>query len=123
MSFELSGRLIEKFDTRQISDSFKKREFVIETVETNGGVDIRNQVKFQLTQDRCALLDMVEKGNDLKISFNIRGRRWEKEDRVNYFTNLEAWRIEKLTEATPGDQAPSPGAEDLPPEEEDDLPF
>lgn len=123
MSFELSGRLIEKFDSQQITDSFKKREFVIETVETNGGVEIRNQVKFQLTQDRCALLDMVEKGDDLKISFNIRGRRWEKEGRVNYFTNLEAWRIEKLTEATPDSQAPPPGTEDLPPEEEDDLPF
>ena len=31
MSYEIEGKLIEKFDTVEISETFKKREFVIET--------------------------------------------------------------------------------------------
>jgi len=30
MSFEINGRLAEKFETQQVSDRFMKREFVLE---------------------------------------------------------------------------------------------
>ena len=33
MAFELTGKLIEKFDTQEITEKFKKREFVIEFQE------------------------------------------------------------------------------------------
>ena len=36
MSFELAGKLIEKFDVHQVSDTFRKREFVIEKTENQG---------------------------------------------------------------------------------------
>jgi len=125
MSFELTGKLIEKFDVAQISDTFKKREFVIEHTENTGGMEFTDHIKFQLTQDRCNLLDQMNINDEIKVSFNIRGRRWVKDDRVSYFTNLEAWRIEKIAE-TPEELAPPPPLteEDVPPNEEfDDLPF
>ena len=37
MSFELAGKLIEKFDVNQVSDTFRKRDFVIEKTENQGG--------------------------------------------------------------------------------------
>ncbi|MBR8538067.1 DUF3127 domain-containing protein [Carboxylicivirga sediminis] len=124
MNFEISGNIIVKEDTQDISASFKKREFVIEVVNERNS-DWNDFIKFQLTQDRCNLLDPLQVGDNIKVSFNIRGRKWEKDGRVNYFSNLEAWRIEKEEAALPPDApAPSFNEADIPPAgPEEDLPF
>lgn len=131
MAFELSGKLIEKFDTQQVSEKFKKREFVIEKEENNGGMVFTEIIKFQLVQDKCGLLDPFALHDELKISFNIKGSRWEKEGRVSYFTNLDAWRIEKVGAEGTGTTIPT-GDTPFPSEEpsfandsddSDDLPF
>lgn len=124
MAFELTGILILKGELQQISNKFRKREFVIEKKETNQNQEFVDYVKFQLTQDRCDLVEPFEINDKIKISFNIRGNRWEKEGKVNYFTNLDAWRIEK-TEKAEEEIPPPPPEDDLqpPPEELNDLPF
>ena len=126
MSFELAGKLIEKFDVQQVSDAFRKREFIVEKTENQGGMEFTDHIKFQLTQDRCALMDSINIQDEIRVSFNIRGRRWVKDGNVSYFTNLEAWRIEKIAVA-PEEPPPPPPIltdEDVPPSEElDDLPF
>ncbi len=126
MSFELAGKLIEKFDVNQVSDTFRKRDFVIEKTENQGGQEFIDHIKFQLTQDRCNLIESVNLQDEIRVSFNIRGRRWVKDNNVSYFTNLEAWKIEKITvspEQTPP-PPPFPADEDSPPSAEfDDLPF
>ena len=76
MSFELTGKLIEKFDVVQVSDTFRKREFVIEKTENQGGMEFTDHIKFQLTQDRCNLLDNLNLQDEIRVNFNIRGRRW-----------------------------------------------
>ena len=125
MSFELAGKLIEKFDVVQVSDSFRKREFVIEKIENQGGMEFTDHIKFQLTQDRCNLLDSLNLQDEIRVNFNIRGRRWVKDSNVSYFTNLEAWRIEKTAESPEEPPPPSfPADEEAPPSAEfDDLPF
>ncbi len=124
MNFEISGNVIVKDNTQDISASFKKREFVIEVVNERNS-DWNDFIKFQLTQDRCNLLDPIQLGDKIKVSFNIRGRKWEKDGRVNYFSNLEAWRIEKEEAALPPDApAPTFNEADIPPASpEEDLPF
>ncbi len=128
MSFEISGKLIEKYDLQVISDRFKKREFVIEIKEsTPNGFEYVETIKFQLTQDKCDSLDSVNLSDDITVHFNIKGKRWEKNGQVNYFNNLDAWRIEKRVagqSATP--QTASTQTKDIPPpelDETDDLPF
>ena len=126
MSFELAGKLIEKFDVNQVSDTFRKRDFVIEKTENQGGKEFTDHIKFQLTQDRCNLIDNVNLQDEIRVSFNIRGRRWVKDNNVSYFTNLEAWKIEKtaVSQEEPPHPPPFPADEDTPPSEEfDDLPF
>ena len=135
MSFEIAGKLLVKYDTQEISASFKKREFVLEVKDTSGSFEFTEYLKFQLTQDRCAILDTLNTGDDLKVYFNLKGRKWEKDGNINYFTNLEAWKIEKTSQAgtrsagNPDaeafDDVPMPGEEDLssPDKEFDDLPF
>lgn len=123
MSFEINGKLVEKFDTQEITNTFKKREFVIEKVENTGGREFTETIKFQLSQDRCDLIDPYNPNEEIKVHFNIKGRKWEKDGRVSYFTNLEAWRIERVAVAQ-NNMLPQPKMDEIPPEvEEDDLPF
>ncbi len=97
MSFEINGRLAEKYETQKISDRFQKREFILEIKSTGTtGYEFVDFIKFQSTQDKCSLLDQFNIDDTVKVSFNLRGRKWEKDGQISYFTNLEAWRIEKL---------------------------
>lgn len=123
MSFEIIGKLIEKFETQEVTASFKKREFVIEKKESSGGREFIEIIKFQLSQDRCDLIDPYQPNEEIKVHFNIKGRKWEKDDRVSYFTNLEAWRIERIATTQGTDTASQPSLDEIPPEMDDDLPF
>jgi len=99
MSFEINGRLAEKYETQKVSDRFQKREFVLEVKSNSAtGYEFVDFIKFQSTQDKCSMLDDFNIDDTIKVSFNLRGRKWEKEGQVSYFTNLEAWRIEKLSD-------------------------
>jgi hypothetical protein len=124
MSFELTGPLHLIENVVEISASFKKREFVIE-VENERNPEWNDFIKFQITQDRCSLLDNFQVGQKVKVTFNIRGRKWEKDGKVNYFSNLEAWRIDAVEEAlSPDAPLPQFNEADIPPAgPEDDLPF
>jgi hypothetical protein len=124
MSFELTGKLIEKYNVQQVSDKFRKREFVIEKSENSNGMVFTDYVKFQLSQDRCNLIDSVSLKEEIKVTFNVKGNKWEKEGKVSYFVNLEAWKVEKLQKAQGNSEPPEYTANDIPPEEPaDDLPF
>ncbi len=102
MALDLTGTLIEKFPTQQIKETFKKREFVIETRKDINGTIISDFIKFQLTQVKCDLLDVYNVGDTLRVSFNLRGTKWTKQDgTIGYITNLEAWRLEKGDAAAP----------------------
>ncbi|MBI9063546.1 MAG: DUF3127 domain-containing protein [Marinilabiliaceae bacterium] len=124
MSFEISGNLIVKEDVVEINASFKKREFVIEVANERNS-DWNDFIKFQVTQDRCSLVDPLQVGDQIKVTFNVRGRKWEKDGKVNYFSNLEAWRIEKEeAPLSPDAPLPSYNEADIPPAGPDeDLPF
>jgi Domain of unknown function (DUF3127) len=96
MGFDVSGKLVAKFDTIQRTETFKTREFVIETNEDINGRTITNYIKFQSVQDRTSIIDRFNIGDQVKVHFNIKGSRWEKNGQVNYITNLDAWRIEAV---------------------------
>jgi hypothetical protein len=120
MNFEIDGRLAEKFETQIVSDRFQKREFVLEIKSTGAtGYEFVDFIKFQTTQDKCALLDQFKVDDTIKVSFNLRGRKWEKDGQVSYFTNLEAWRIENFSKES------SEPANDtsIPDDESGDVPF
>jgi hypothetical protein len=105
MSFEITGRLVAKYDTVQRTETFKTREFVIEKTDEFNGRSISNYIKFQCTQDRTTMPDRFNIGDEVKISFNIKGTKWMKDGRENYITNLDAWRIENIRLAQETSQA------------------
>ena len=94
MNFELTGKIFEIYPTQQKTEKFKSREFVLETIKQVGDRSITDYVKFQTTNDKCDALNRYKVGDTVTIHFNIRGNKWEKDGKVSYFTNLDAWRIE-----------------------------
>lgn len=96
-SFELVGTLKVKGETTTVTDKFVKREFVVITDMTS---QYPQYVSFQLTQDKCALLDNFNEGEEIKVHFNLRGREWNGPQGLKYFNSLEAWRLERVTAAT-----------------------
>ena len=126
MSYEITGRLIARFDIVQRSESFKTREFVIEKAEEANGRTFTNFVKFQCVQDKTAMPDRFNIGDEVKVQFNIKGTKWEKDGKTSYFTNLEAWRIEnvKLSQNSANANMQDTNYNDMPTTDNvDDLPF
>ncbi len=125
MSYEITGKLVAKFDIVQRTESFKTREFVIEKSEDINGRTITNYVKFQCVQDKTAMPDRYNLGEEVKVLFNIKGTKWMKDGRENYITNLDAWRMETVKLTSDGDMPPSANYNDMPPPGDvvDDLPF
>lgn len=118
---EIKGKLIKIFDTQTFDSGFKKREFVVNTHHEQYPQDI----KLELFNDKCDLIETYNVGDEVKIDFNIRGNEYN----GKYFVNLQAWKIEKSS-ADGGTElyanaAPPPGATDAPSatEDDDDLPF
>lgn len=81
-------------------------------------------------QNKCEIIDRFKVGDIVKVSFNIKGNKWERDGKVNYITNLDSWRIEKADEQ-PAPRNEEPARENHynappvnpSPETIDDLPF
>ncbi len=128
MSYELTGKLIAKYDTVQRTESFKTREFAIEKTDDIGGRTIVNYAKFQAVQDKTEIIDKVNIGDTVKVYFNIKGSKWEKDGKTNYITNLDAWRIEQILNTTTGNSNADNGTMEpldnfTASPDNDDLPF
>ncbi|HRD43246.1 MAG TPA: DUF3127 domain-containing protein [Ferruginibacter sp.] len=96
MSYELTGKLVAKFDTVQKTETFKTREFAVEKTDEFNGRTAVNYIKFQCIQDRTAIIDKINIGDHIKVYFNIKGSKWDRDGKTNYITNLDAWRVEQI---------------------------
>ena len=91
---EFTGIVHKIFDTEQISDTFKKREFIIESSAEAKDNLYTELISFQFIQSRCDLLDKIQGGQKVDIGFNIKGRKWKNPQGVDkYFNTLQAWKI------------------------------
>ncbi len=129
---EIRGKVHEIGDTQQVTDSFKKRDLIVQYAENPQFVEY---IRFEATQDRTALFDNLGVGDEVEVSFNLRGRPWTNKDGVTtYFNSLVAWRVAKVTtepvaagaQAASGSQAfNAPPTVDISADDgkDDDLPF
>ena len=124
MSLELEGKIYRIDETVQVSDTFSKREFIVETDE-----QYKQYVMFQMVKDKCSVLDGYKKGDAVKVSYNLQGRLWSNPmGDEKCFNTLQSWLIAKQDTSK---QSPAPntattntnpqqaGGDDTP----DDLPF
>lgn len=84
------------------SNSFKKRDLVITTIE-----QYPNDIIIQFTQQRCELLDSLQVGQNVKVYINIRGREWRSPyGETKYFNTIEGWKIEVIQTTNVANQQP-----------------
>lgn len=102
MNYELTGKLIEKYDAQKITERFTKREFVLEMPKDINGSIYTDYIKLQLTNNKIDIIDRFAVGADIRVHFNLRGSKSERDGKTNYFTNLEAWRVEDAMNNTTG---------------------
>ncbi len=123
-SFELTGTLKVLEDLQTFASGFTKREFVIEIPDGK----YPQMVKFEVVRDKISQLDQVSIGDEIKVTFDIRGNEYK----GRYYVNLNAWKIEGGSGGgggnTGGQDDPPPGTFDdsfdnEPEPTDDDIPF
>ncbi len=130
---EIRGKVHEIGAVQQVTDTFKKRDLIIQYAENPQFIEY---IRFEATQDRTSLFDNLNVGDEVEVAFNLRGRPWTNKDGVtSYFNSLVAWRVSKVTTEPVATGAQSaqgaPQAFDAPPAvdisaddgKDDDLPF
>lgn len=138
MNMQIQGKIHAAFDAAQVTDRFRKREFVL---ELDAASRYPQYVMFQLTGDRCDSLDGFEPGHEVAVEFSLRGREWTSpKGEVRFFNSLEVWTIDRVGDeqaSSSGDGSSSAGSgasagaaasagpsdDPPPPTDDDDIPF
>jgi hypothetical protein len=121
---DIKGKVHEILPVTNVTETFKKRELIIEFAENP---QYPEYVKFEALQDKVNLFDPLKVGDQVELFFNLRGRAWtDKAGKTGYFNTLAIWRVNVLSgsdaaaAATPEYAAPVDISSTS---EEDDLPF
>ncbi len=125
MGIQVSGRLHAIFETKQVTDRFQKREFVLELSDKS---QYSQFVLFQLTGDRVSAVDAFKAGDQVRVDFSLRGREWtSKQGEVKYFNSLDVWSVEAEGSTSGGGRSKARDNEPPVPTHEpvfdDDVPF
>ena len=118
---EFTGKVHKIFPVQELKNNFSKRDFVL----LDDTTQYPQYITFQLTKDRCSLIDKYKEGDSIKVTFNLNGREWTNpEGKVVYFNSLVAWKIEPADGSSSSRDAGAAG--ELPDEmiaNSDDMPF
>ncbi len=114
MAYELTGKIKLIQEPKTFDSGFTKREMVV--IVEDGKYP--QEINLEFVQDKVALLDDLQPGQEVTVSFDIRGREYN----GRYFNNLQGWKV-----VTAGDQTEEPAADPYFPTPsdfgEDDIPF
>jgi len=119
MAYELTGKVKLIQDAQTFGSGFTKREMVV--IVEDGKYP--QEINLEFVQDKVSLLDTVEVGQEVTVTFDIRGREYN----GRYFNNLQGWKIVLGEGAAPAAaEKPPVSDKDVPAdfdEYEDDIPF
>ena len=75
---------------QQVSATFQKREFVIETTE-----QYPQTIQLELHGDRVDIIESFTEGQQVNVHINIRGREWvNPQGETKYFNTIVCWKIQ-----------------------------
>jgi hypothetical protein len=99
MALATTGKLHTIFETKQVTDRFQKREFIVEISDNPKYPQV---VLFQLTGNRCDQMDRLNVGDEVRIEFSLRGREWKSPGgELKYFNSLDVWSVEAIQPSRP----------------------
>ena len=115
-NYELTGTVKKVMPVMTFQSGFTKREILV----TSEGDRFPSDIPVGFSKDKIALLDAVNEGERVKVTFDLRGREYN----GKYFINCEGWKLQKLDGATsegttPPENAFEPDVGDL----DDKMPF
>jgi hypothetical protein len=88
---EVKGKIKFIGSTQQVSDKFSKREIVVTTDE-----QFPQHISIEFNQDKCAVLDGYNVGDNVIVGINLRGREWTNpQGDTKYFNSIQGWNIKK----------------------------
>ena len=85
MAYDLTGKIKLIQEPQTFKSGFTKREMVV-TVEDG---KYPQDISLEFVQDKISLLDGLQPGQEVTVTFDIRGREYN----GRYFNNLQGWRI------------------------------
>ena len=116
MAYDLTGKIKLIQETKTFDSGFTKREMVV--IVEDGKYP--QEINIEFVQDKVALLESLQIGQDITVTFDIRGREYN----GRYFNNLQGWKIvttqDEPTVAREEQAPPYPTPSDF---EDDDIPF
>jgi len=121
---ELNVKIHSIGETQNVSATFSKREFVVETQE-----EYKQYLLMQVVKDKCNVLNNFQVGQLVSVSINLKGRLWtDKEGVEKCFNTIECWKINALSQQVNNVVnevvgQPFETVDKLNEEEHDDLPF
>lgn len=93
-SFEVKGTVEHVGAIEQVSDSFRKRDLILNIDEES---DYPQTIKIEAAQAKCddTNLNEVRKGDSVTVSVNLRGRVWDNvaKNRKEVFNTLQYWKL------------------------------
>lgn len=97
---KISGTVYRIESPVQVTEKLTKRNFIVST-----GDKYPETVAFELINDKCDLADAFSEGQQVDVSFNVKGREYN----GKFYTNLAAWKIEAAggAQAAPAAAKPS----------------
>jgi len=118
-----TGTIKVKNSEVKVSEKFRKREFVL----TDNASSYPQTILFQLTQDRCSLIENANVGDEITVTFGLKGREWKNpQGEIKFFNSLDVFKVEKtksVSSSNENQSEPSFNNETLVPTPDDDLPF
>ena len=126
MSLKTYGTINKINPIEQVTEKFKKREFVLEI--SNDGAYVQ-KVLFTATRDNVEFLDTFKTGDSVDVEFDVKGREWTSPTGdIKYFNTLELINItlftNNQTQQTVSDSSlRTVVVSENSKEEDDDLPF
>lgn len=102
MAFTITGKIQEIGTIENIpykDKVFQKRTLVLNASRYNSitGEQYENYPKFEMSGSHVNELDTFQVGQLVTVSFALSGRRYEKNGEVNYYTNIQAFKVEPYT--------------------------
>jgi single-strand DNA-binding protein len=112
VAYELTGKVKLIQDEQTFDSGFKKREMVV--IVEDG--KFPQEINLEFVQDKISLLDSLSPGQEVTVTFDIRGREYN----GRYYNNLQGWQVAGAGDSDGFNQEPPPSdSSDF----DDDIPF
>lgn len=122
----IKGKVKKVYNEETFGSGFRKKDIVVTTQEK-----YPQDIIVEFVQDKVDSLEGINVGDNIEVSFNIRGREWESPDgKIKYFNTIQGWKVESVDSGGSSDEEIPPLADfddassgDAPSDDGGELPF